>query len=696
MRWTGSPDRESIAVIVDRAGTEAEKAGVEAEERSRFRLSLEELLLRCRDACGEAAEVTLATKKRGHHLTVELALPTGCSGLPAGDGSPLDTLVSEWKAGSRRGRNTLVYTFLLQNTTGDLFRFVWKYTKPHKWWFFLGVATQLIMVAVQVAAPLISAKVIIALSDNATEQILLAAGSLLAINALSDLVSIICNRAYNVVYNKTLTLLEADLVHQALKITTRCIDQKGTGLFIQRLTQDTSQLATGFNTLADLISQSVEKIGILAAILILSPVAFAATIGILALQTVIESVRTRRLKADDHIYRNANERYIDFVNEMVHGARDVKLTHSEETFEKELVLRIRDANGKRMRMQNRSAMFSLLRMELGSVGTYAFIALLVLLLTRGSVKPSEALVLFNYRSNIGVSSIQLVGQLLEFVRGLELSTERIIAIISSPEFPKDRFGTTHLDTVRGEIRFEHVFFSYNKRIARSSPNWVLKDMDLTVQPGESVALVGASGCGKTTAFSLISKLYEPNEGVIRLDGVDIRELDDDSLRGSIAVVSQNPYLFQMSVRENLRLVKEDLTEEEMREACRMACIDRDIEAMPDGYDTMIDENGVNLSGGQRQRLAIARALLKNAQVLLLDEATSALDNVTQARIQKAIANISGDRTVIMIAHRMSTVIGADRIMFMDQGRILDQGAHRELLERCEPYRALYEAEAGNV
>ena len=161
---------------------------MEAEERSRFRLSLEELLLRCRDACGEAAEVTLATKKRGHHLTVELALPTGCSGLPAGDGSPLDTLVSEWKAGSRRGMNTLVYTFLLQNTTGDLFRFVWKYTKPHKWWFFLGVATQLIMVAVQVAAPLISAKVIIALSDNATEQILLAAGSLLAINALSDLV----------------------------------------------------------------------------------------------------------------------------------------------------------------------------------------------------------------------------------------------------------------------------------------------------------------------------------------------------------------------------------------------------------------------------------------------------------------------------------------------------------------------------
>ena len=222
----------------------------------------------------------------------------------------------------------------------------------------------------------------------------------------------------------------------------------------------------------------------------------------------------------------------------------------------------------------------------------------------------------------------------------------------------------------------------------------MKDMSFVIHPGESVALVGASGCGKSTVFNLISKLYEASEGTVRFDGEDIRELDEESIRGNLAVVSQNPYLFQLSIRENLRLVKPDMTEEEMRTACKMACIDRDIEAMPEGYDTLIDENGVNLSGGQRQRLAIARALLKDSRVLMLDEATSALDNVTQAKIQQAIANIRGDKTVITIAHRLSTVVHADRIMVIEQGRVLDQGTHRELLDRCPTYRKLYEAESG--
>lgn len=694
MKWKGSLDNDSIGKAVAQAEKETEKAGIEGEQRLRFTLSLEETLLICKEQCGKSAVFSLRMKQRGRQLSAELILPAELPGKFSREDSPIADLLNEWKCETRKGQTRRVYSFLLERTRGDLFRFVWKYTRPHKWWFVLGVVTQAILVAIQVVAPLITAKVIVAMTQGVAEQILLAAFSLLAINAVSDVVTIACNRAYNVVYNKTLTLLEADLVHQALRITTRCLDRKGTGLFIQRLTQDTAQLATGFNTLADLISQSVEKIGILVAVLILNRTAFAVMIGILAVQTVIETVRTRRLKADDHIYRNANERYTGFVSEMIRGAKDVKLTHSEDTFEKELVRRIVDANSKRMRMQNRSAVFSLLRMEIGTFGTYAFIALLAFLISRKEIEPAEAMVLFNYRSSIGITAIQLIGSLMEFVRGLELSAERVLAIISSPEFPKDRFGERHLDNVRGEIRFEHVFFSYGRRWIKPLSGWVLKDMCFVIHPGESVALVGASGCGKSTVFNLISKLYEAGEGTVRIDGEDIRELDDVSIRGSLSVVSQNPYLFQLSIRENLRLVKPDMTEEEMREACKMACIDREIEAMPEGYDTLIDENGLNLSGGQRQRLAIARALLKDSRVLMLDEATSALDNITQAKIQQAIANIRGERTVITIAHRLSTVVHADRIMVIEQGRVLDQGTHQELLEHCATYRKLYEAETG--
>ncbi len=695
MRHTERLDKTGIEKMMDRSLRELEKSGVEGEERLRFQLALEELLIECREQYGETASATLRMKRKGRQLTTVLVTPRGYS-AKAGSDTPLSALLSNWKTGTLNGRTCRTYTLTVVQTRMDLLRFVWKYTRPHKWWFFFGVLTQAASVAIEIIAPLITAKVITSLSQGLLEEILMAAGSLLLINAISDVVNIACNRAYNVVYNKTLTLLETDLVQNALRITTRCLDRKGSGLFIQRLTQDTSQLATGFSTMADLFSQSIEKIGILAAVLIVNPIAFAAMVGILAVQTVIETVRTRIHKVDDSAYRTANEKYTDFVNEMIHGAKDVKLTHSESAFESELVRRIADANNKRMKMQNRSAVFSLARMEIGSFGTYAFIALLVLLTSQGRLTAADALILFNYRSNVGVSSIQLVGQVMEFLRGLELSTERVIAIIHSPEFPKETFGTQRLDAFSGGIRFEHVRFSYDRQISRRTPGWVLKDMDFEIRPGESVAFVGASGCGKSTVFNLISRLYEVNEGTIRFDGVDIQDLDVESVRGNLAVVCQSPYLFQLSIRDNLRLAKPDMTEEEMKAACRMACIDQDIESKPEGYDTMIDENGVNLSGGQRQRLAIARALLKNAPVLMLDEATSALDNMTQAKIQEAIANIRGSRTVITIAHRLSTVIGADRILYIEDGRILEQGSHAELLERCEPYRKLYEAELGNI
>ena len=204
--------------------------------------------------------------------------------------------------------------------------------------------------------------------------------------------------------------------------------------------------------------------------------------------------------------------------------------------------------------------------------------------------------------------------------------------------------------------------------------------------------MGRSGSGKTTVLNLISMLYRPSSGTVSLDGVNMRELDRETIRSNIAVVSQNPYLFHLSIRDNLRIVKPDLTEEEMRRICKVACIDEDIMNMAEGYDTVIGEGGANLSGGQRQRLAIARCLLKDFRILLLDEATSALDNVTQSRIREALSNVRKDRTVVMVAHRLSTIIDADRIIYIEDGRVLDEGTHNELILRCKPYRELYENE----
>lgn len=187
-------------------------------------------------------------------------------------------------------------------------------------------------------------------------------------------------------------------------------------------------------------------------------------------------------------------------------------------------------------------------------------------------------------------------------------------------------------------------------------------------------------------------MYDIKKGDITIDGISIKDLDKDSIRGNITIISQNPYIFNMSIRDNLRLVKDDLTDEEMKKACKTACLDKFINSLPDSYDTIVGEGGVNLSGGERQRLAIARALVQKTEIILFDEATSALDNETQASIKKAIDNMKNEYTILIIAHRLSTVIDSDRILLVDDGKIVAEGTHKELLKNSEEYRHLYDAE----
>ena len=191
-------------------------------------------------------------------------------------------------------------------------------------------------------------------------------------------------------------------------------------------------------------------------------------------------------------------------------------------------------------------------------------------------------------------------------------------------------------------------------------------------------------------------MYDNYEGKIMVDGIDIKELDRDSIRGNITIISQNPYIFNMSIKDNLKLVKNDLTDEEMIEVCKMVYLDDFINSLPNKYDTIVGESGVMLSGGQRQRLAIARALIQKTEIILFDEATSALDNETQFQIQRAIDNLKREYTVMIIAHRLSTIKNADRILMVDNGHIIAEGNHNQLLEECEQYKKLYETEIVNI
>ena len=309
----------------------------------------------------------------------------------------------------------------------------------------------------------------------------------------------------------------------------------------------------------------------------------------------------------------------------------------------------------------------------------------------GTLLSGDLMAFFTYASEI-LMSLMMVSMVLMFLTRAIACGKRIVEVLDEQPQITDAQADPALTVENGDIRFEHVYFKYHP----TAEDWNLTDIDLHIESGMTVGILGGTGSAKTTLVSMIPRLYEVDKGAVCVGGHNVKDYTMEALRSGCAMVLQKNTLFSGTIRENLRWGRADATDAEIEEACRMACADEFIRRMPDGYDTYIEQGGTNVSGGQKQRLCIARAILRRPRVLILDDSTSAVDTATDARIRGALKTALPGTTKLIIAQRITSVMDADMILVLDDGHVVGQGTHAQLMERCEIYREVYESQQEGV
>lgn len=565
---------------------------------------------------------------------------------------------------------------------------VFKVAKENKKLFFLIIMTSIIQIIVGIILPLYTAKQIVLLTNNIYLELIYSSLMILGINIINILNNFLMDIACCKFRFGTIKNLQIKLGTSLLKIQERDIEKYGTGTFIERLTNDTDNMADMFTHGTGYIAKTFMNAGIFVAIFIINKYVFAFYFLVAMILTILHIIKSNKIEIQDVILRKQRDRVSSLVGELVRGEKDLKMLSAKKTFLNKLNLEISDKTNKQYNKRLIRASYTSFINFLSEIFLFLLILLFIILIKNKLLTVPLAVALFTYKNNIMVNFMDNVSLLLEEIKNFNVSSNRVFAIIENKEFRQEKFSKIHLTNIEGNFEFKNVSFSYIDKIK------VIDDMSFKINDGETVAFVGKSGAGKTTIFNLLGKIYDVDSGNIYIDNNDINTLDEDSIRGNITVISQNPYIFNMSIRDNFHLVKENITDNEIIEALKLSCLyDYIFNELPDKLDTIIGEGGTNLSGGQRQRLAIARALIQKTKIILFDEATSALDNETQASIQKAIDNLKGKYTILIIAHRLSTIKNADRILLVEKGKITATGTHKELLSKNKSYKSLYESES---
>lgn len=517
--------------------------------------------------------------------------------------------------------------------------------------------------------------------DAALKYLLFVVGLALVIDFFDKIVFI---RNYTKIQESITNNIKKDVISSYFEIDNKELLKTSSGIFLTRITSDPDNIIDAFDAVRGNFTKILSNIFVFIYIFHINFVLGTITvIGTISVYLVEKSAmdkwnayRKRRNKLRD---RNTT-----IINEGLKGTHDIKLLNIVEHFKNKVSGNLDELCNDTVGSIKVDSGYVFLRTIVVYTFTTILIVLSIYFVKFDVIKVSSLIAIFMYKDRLFTSILYLAWterQLKEFA----LSAERIFEVIDHSKFKLEHYGNKRVNELSGKIEFKNVYFKYEK-------DSVLKGVSFNIEPKDTVAIVGKSGSGKTTIVNLISKIYEVDKGSILLDGNNINDLDKYSIRNNISVISQKPYLFNMTIKENLLLVSPNASQKQIENVCKICELHDYIMNLPKKYNTLVGEGGVTLSGGECQRVAIARALLMKTNIILFDEATSALDNETQENIQKAINNISSEYTMIIIAHRLSTIKNCNKIIVIDDGKVSGIGTHNELYKNNEIYKSLYEKE----
>ena len=460
------------------------------------------------------------------------------------------------------------------------------------------------------------------------------------------------------------------------------------GEIINRITNDADTLSFTFGQLLYMVSSVFGSLILIVYIFIKSWIVGLEIVLFLLILFLVLKKYNPILKDVHSMRKKEQDRFASIVTESVRGIREIKTLGIKKSLlndMKDIIKVIFDKSVDEITIRKKFQLFTRVIKSFLEVGTFITC---IILLYYGKIDLTFfiAMTYYIYRY---MWLIENINELSQTYQRVIVSIGRVNEILENKLCEDEKFGLVELNDTKGVLEFKNVCFRY------PNEDVLLKDFNLVIEPNKKIAIVGKSGQGKSTIFNLLTRVFDPVSGNIYIDGVDLLELTEESLRKEISVIRQEPFIFNRSIKENFLLIDDKLSLKQIREYAKMAYLDDYIMSLPNKYDTVLGEGGVNLSGGQKQRLAIARTLAKKSKVILFDEATSALDNNSQEFVKKSIDDMVKDHTVIIVAHRLSTIMDADIIYVVDGGKLVASGKHDELLKTNEIYKNLYTTESLN-